>query len=135
MIEPTESGSKNEIDRFISAMKVIRAEIARIEAGMWHADDNPHVNAPIPLTCSQQINRHIPAVAKRPPFLARQKVWQNTSPPVARIDNAYEDRNLVCTYPQLSDYELAAEWCCDIPESATFLSADMSQTISFTSLL
>ena len=83
MIEPTESGSKNEIDRFISAMKGIRAEIEKIEAGMWHADDNPHVNAPIPLTCSQQINRHIPAVAKRPPSPVRQKSTAKYWPPVA----------------------------------------------------
>ena len=135
LIEPTESGAKNKIDRFISAMKVIRAEIAKIEAGMWPADDNPHVNAPHTshmLTADKSTH---PCSRQKAAFPGETKSMAKYWPPVARIDNAYGERNLVCTCPQLSDYEVAAEWSCDIPESATYLTADMSQTISFTSLL
>ena len=78
MIEPTVSESKYEIDRFISAMKVIRAEIANSESGMWTVDNNPLVNAHITLRFPQQKNGHIPIVVARPPFLVTQKVLQNT---------------------------------------------------------
>jgi glycine dehydrogenase len=109
MIEPTESESKGEIDRFISAMRAIRAEIAKIESGDWPADNNPLVNAPHTsemLTAedwSHPYSRHEACFPSGIDVSA--KYW----PPVRRIDNAFGDRNLICTCPPLSEYEDAAE--------------------------
>ena len=104
MIEPTESESKAEIDRFIDAMVRIRGEIARVENGEWNASDNPLKNAPH--THNDVLDEDWPhpysrELAARPaPWLKENKVW----PTVNRIDNVYGDRNLVCSCPPLSDY-------------------------------
>ncbi|HAD09923.1 MAG TPA: glycine dehydrogenase (aminomethyl-transferring), partial [Porticoccaceae bacterium] len=104
MIEPTESESKAEIDRFIDAMVRIRGEIARVENGEWDASDNPLKNAPH--THNDVLDEDWPhpysrELAARPaPWLKENKVW----PTVNRIDNVYGDRNLVCSCPPLSDY-------------------------------
>ena len=105
MIEPTESESKAEIDRFISAMVRIREEIAKVENGEWPLSDNPLVNAPHTLddvlseTWGRAYSRE---QATRPTdWLKDNKYW----PPLNRIDNVYGDRHVVCSCPPLSAYE------------------------------
>ncbi len=104
MIEPTESESKGEMDRFIEAMVRIRGEIARVESGEWNELDNPLKNAPH--THNDVLDENWPhpysrELAARPaPWLKDNKVW----PSVNRIDNVHGDRNLVCACPPLSDY-------------------------------
>ncbi len=109
MVEPTESESKEEIDRFCDAMIAIRGEIAKIAAGSHTRADNPLKNAPH--TAAMVTAEHWPhpysrAEAAFPlPFVMAAKYW----PPVGRVDNAYGDRNLVCTCAPLSAYAEAAE--------------------------
>jgi len=109
MIEPTESESKTELDRFIDAMLSIREEIRQIEEGQWPADDNPLVNAPhtattaLAETWSHPYSRQIGCLPA--PGQAAMKYW----PPVARVDNVYGDRNLICTCPPVSSYDEVAE--------------------------
>ena len=109
MIEPTESESKAELDRFISAMKQIREEIRQVESGHWPQDDNPLKHAPHTasyLTSEDWQHPYSRAVACFPaPSQAQAKYW----PASARIDNVYGDRNLICVCPPLSDYQEAAE--------------------------
>jgi len=106
MIEPTESESKAELDRFCDAMISIRAEIAKVASGEYDPRDNPLVNAPhtaeaIAGEWSHPYSRELAAhpVAS----LRGNKYWS----PVGRVDNVYGDRNLVCACPPLSDYEQA----------------------------
>jgi len=109
MIEPTESESKAELDRFCDAMIAIRAEIARIESGDWQQDDNPLHGAPHTLdevTASAWSHAYDRETAAFPVAGLREaKYW----PPVARIDQAYGDRHLVCACPPLTAYQDAAE--------------------------
>ena len=105
MIEPTESESLPELDRFCDAMIAIRNEAAQVESGHWPADNNPLVNAPHTLddvldeTWARPYSKH---VAARPlPHLNTHKVW----PAVNRIDNVYGDRNLICSCPSIEAYE------------------------------
>jgi glycine dehydrogenase len=109
MIEPTESESKAELDRFCDAMIAIRAEIARIEAGEWPQDDNPLVGAPHTLealTATDWPHAYARETAAFPVAgLRESKYWA----PVGRIDQAYGDRHLVCACPPLSAYQDAAE--------------------------
>lgn len=104
MIEPTESETQAELDRFCDAMIAIREEIAAIAAGDLDAQDNPLVNAPhtaaevMADTWSHPYSR---AQAAFPaPWTRQHKFW----PPVARVDNAYGDRNLMCTCPPMDSY-------------------------------
>ncbi len=105
MIEPTESESQAELDRFCDAMIEIRREIARVESGEWPQDNNPLKNAPHSLddVMSETWDRPYPRdTAARPlPYLRVHKVW----PSVNRIDNVYGDRNLVCTCPPVEAYQ------------------------------
>ena len=109
MIEPTESESREEIDRFCNAMISIRREIARIESGEWPQDDNPLRNAPhtaesvLSGEWNHPYSREVAAYPLRE--LREGKYW----PPVGRIDNVAGDRNLVCTCPDISSYQEAAE--------------------------
>ncbi|MEJ2015485.1 MAG: aminomethyl-transferring glycine dehydrogenase [Limibacillus sp.] len=109
MIEPTESESRAELDRFCDAMISILEEARRVQKGDWPEDDNPLVNAPH--TAEELIgddwsHPYSRSEAAYPVDLLRQdKYW----PPVARIDNVYGDRNLVCSCPPLEDYQEAAE--------------------------
>ena len=104
MIEPTESESRVELDRFIDAMVRIRAEIARVADGSYDRDDNPLRNAPhtaAVVTADRWEHSYSREVAAFPtPALRRRKYW----PPVARVDNVHGDRNLVCSCPPLSDW-------------------------------
>ncbi|GAB1038137.1 aminomethyl-transferring glycine dehydrogenase [Shewanella algae] len=106
MIEPTESESKAELDRFIEAMVAIRGEIARVEAGEWPADNNPLHNAPHTLADIMD-----PAFDSRP-YDRELAVFPNATvkankfwPTVNRIDDVYGDRNLFCACVPMSDYE------------------------------
>ena len=96
MIEPTESESRAEIDRFCDAMIAIRQEIRDIEAGHMSKSDNPLKNAPhtaVDLADDEWKRPYPRALGCYPAGLNGDKYW----PPVNRIDNAYGDRHLVCT--------------------------------------
>ena len=109
MIEPTESESKAEIDRFCDAMIAIRSEITDIETGVLDRADNPLKNAPHTareVTADAWTHGYSRERAAFPlPFVAVAKYW----PPVKRVDNVYGDRNLVCTCAPLEAYAQAAE--------------------------
>ncbi len=109
MIEPTESESRAELDRFCEAMIVIRAEIAAIASGAMNRADNPLKNAPhtaAEVTADDWRHGYSRAVAAFPlPWVAAGKYW----PPVKRVDNVYGDRNLVCNCAPLEAYAQAAE--------------------------
>jgi len=102
MIEPTESESKAELDRFCDAMIAIRAEIDQIAQGVLDRHDNPLKNAPHPaydLICRAWTHPYSPETAAYPaPWLQQFKFW----PPVARIDNAYGDRHFFCSCAPVS---------------------------------
>ncbi len=109
MIEPTESESLAEIDRFCDAMIAIRGEIARVESGEWPLDDNPLVNAPHTvevLATREWAHPYSREEAAYPvPGLHTDKYWV----PVGRIDNSYGDRHLVaCACPPPGAYEEAS---------------------------
>jgi glycine dehydrogenase len=99
MIEPTESESKGELDRFVDALLAIRAEIALVESGALPRDDNPLVHAPHTMEhCLADAWTHAYSreVAAFPVAWVRaHKFW----PAVGRIDGAYGDRNLICACP------------------------------------
>jgi glycine dehydrogenase len=104
MIEPTESESLGEIDRFCDAMLAIHAETVQVGAGAWPADDNPLVNAPHTaeeVAGDEWAHPYSRRTAAHPDEWHRDnKYW----PPVGRIDGAYGDRNLVCTCPPISHF-------------------------------
>ncbi len=102
MIEPTESEPKEELDRFIEAMLTIRAEIAAVEKGELDELDNPLKNAPhtsMEATASEWTHKYSREQAVFP-VGSDGKYW----PPVARIDNVFGDRNLVCSCPSIDSY-------------------------------
>lgn len=105
MIEPTESEPKVELDRFCDAMIAIRKEIAEVESGLADKLDNvlkmaPHTS--LELTADEWNHSYTRAKAAYPVRgLRENKFW----PSVARVDNAYGDRNLVCTCPPMETYE------------------------------
>ena len=106
MIEPTESESKAELDRFCDAMIAIRAEIAKVASGEFDARDNPLVNAPhtAEAIADEWTHPYSRELAAYPVASLRgNKYWS----PVGRVDNVYGDRNLVCACPPMSDYEQA----------------------------
>jgi len=105
MIEPTESESKHELDRFCDAMIAIKAEINDVMNGVLDENENPLKNAPhtadtvMAENWNHTYSRELAAYPL--PSLRDNKYWS----PVGRIDNVYGDRNLVCSCPPLSDYE------------------------------
>jgi len=105
MIEPTESESKAELDRFIEAMVKIREEIALVEAGELDADNNPLKNAPHTQADLIDPDWNRPYSREQAAFpaswLKESKLW----PTVNRIDNVYGDRNLFCSCIPVSDYQ------------------------------
>ncbi len=105
MIEPTESESKTELDRYCEALITIRGEIEAIEEGRLPRDDNPLKNAPHTIevvSSSQWTHPYTQEQAAFPvPWLREYKFW----PSVSRIDNAYGDRNLVCTCPPMESFQ------------------------------
>jgi glycine dehydrogenase len=104
MVEPTESEPKIELDRFIEAMIAIRNEIRTVEEGRVDRDDNPLRNAPhtaAMVTAEAWEHDYSRETAAFPvAHLKRQKYW----PPVARVDNAYGDRNVMCSCIPLAVY-------------------------------
>ncbi|WP_201550528.1 aminomethyl-transferring glycine dehydrogenase [Psychrobacter fjordensis] len=106
MIEPTESESKEELDRFISALKSIKAEALRAKAGEngWTLEDNPLVNAPhtaAMVTSGEWTHPYSRDTAAFPlPYIRAHKFW----PSVARVDDAYGDKNLMCSCPSIENY-------------------------------
>ncbi|MDK6075996.1 aminomethyl-transferring glycine dehydrogenase [Massilia varians] len=105
MIEPTESESKAELDRFIEAMITIHAEIVKVERGEYDKMDNPLKGAPHTaevVTADEWAHTYSREVAAFPvASLRKKKYW----PPVGRADNVYGDRNLFCGCAPISDYE------------------------------
>lgn len=104
MIEPTESESKVEIDRFIEAMVCIREEISKVEKGEWTGDDNPLHNAPHTMAdVTSEWNRaySIKEAVYPVAAVAENKFW----PTVNRIDDVYGDRNLICSCPATDTYK------------------------------
>ncbi|WP_091231602.1 aminomethyl-transferring glycine dehydrogenase [Microbacterium sp. 3J1] len=104
MVEPTESEDLGEIERFIEAMVMIKAEADAVAAGRWPAADNPLVNAPhtaVSLIAGEWDHAYSREDAAYPvPALVAGKYW----PPVRRIDQAYGDRNLVCACPPIEAF-------------------------------
>ena len=104
MIEPTESESKDELDRFCDAMISIRAEIQSIEDGKMDAADNPLKHAPHTMAAIGSDDWQHPYTREQAAWpmawLRDAKFW----PTVGRIDSAYGDRNLVCSCPPMDDY-------------------------------
>ena len=104
MIEPTESESLPELDRFCDAMIAIKAEADRVGSGEWPEDDNPLVNAPHTAgdVATDDWNHPYPRELAAYPVegLRADKYW----PPVSRIDGVAGDRNLVCACPPLDAY-------------------------------
>ncbi|MFL3021783.1 MAG: aminomethyl-transferring glycine dehydrogenase [Candidatus Poriferisodalaceae bacterium] len=105
MVEPTESESKQEIDRFCDAMIEIRKEIARIESGEWPAEDNPLVNAPHPAEDLLKDDWRHPYTRQEAAFPLPSSSADKYWPPVSRIDGAHGDRNLVCNCPSPRSFE------------------------------
>ncbi|MDH0758992.1 aminomethyl-transferring glycine dehydrogenase [Pseudomonas juntendi] len=104
MIEPTESESKEELDRFCNAMIQIRAEIRAVEDGSLDKDDNPLKNAPH--TAAELVGEWAHGYSREQavyplPGLVEGKYW----PPVGRVDNVFGDRNLVCACPSIESYQ------------------------------
>jgi glycine dehydrogenase len=87
-------------------MIAIRAEIAKVESGAWPRDDNPLGNAPHTVQALVKAQWPHPYAREEAAYpvasLRRQKYWS----PVARVDNVYGDRNLVCSCPPVSDYDV-----------------------------
>ncbi len=104
MIEPTESESRDELDRFCDSLIAIRDEITAIEQGRADRADNPLKNAPHTadaVAADEWKHAYSREQAAFPlPWVRRHKFW----PAVGRIDNAYGDRNLVCTCPPMEAY-------------------------------
>ena len=104
MIEPTESESKKELDRFIDAMLSIKAEIKEIEDGTYTIKDNVLKNAPHTLKHLLKNDWEHDYDREKAAFpintLREQKFW----PSVGRINNSYGDRNLICTCPSIEEY-------------------------------
>ena len=105
MVEPTESESKSELDRFCEAMISIKNEIMDVRNGNSDLKDNPLVNAPhtaLHVTSDDWSHSYSREQAAYPAdWLKAYKYW----PSVGRVDNAFGDRNLVCTCPPIEDYE------------------------------
>ena len=105
MVEPTESESKSELDRFVEAMITIRREISDIESGKLDKEDNPLKNAPHTAQMVMDDDWSHPYSREQAAYpvdgLKQRKFW----PACARVDNAYGDRNLVCTCPPVDAYK------------------------------
>ncbi|CQH27729.1 TPA: aminomethyl-transferring glycine dehydrogenase [Yersinia enterocolitica] len=104
MVEPTESESKVELDRFIDAMLAIRAEIEKVARGEWPLEDNPLVNAPH--TQAELVGEWQHPYSRELAVFPVAGVMENKYwPSVKRLDDVYGDRNLFCSCVPISDYE------------------------------
>ena len=106
MVEPTESESKAELDRFCDAMIAIRNEIREIEEGIYDKENNLLKNAPHILADVMEDNWQFPYPKKQAilplPYLNEFKFWSY----VSRVDNGFGDRNLICSCPSIEEYEM-----------------------------
>jgi len=104
MIEPTESESIEELDRFINAMISIRKEISEIEDGLMPVDNNVLINSPHTAETVTADNWTFPYSRKKAAFplsyISENKFW----PSVSRINDAFGDRNLVCSCPPIENF-------------------------------
>jgi len=104
MIEPTESESKSELDKFCDAMLLIKEEIDDVVNGKLDKDDNPLKNAPhtaLSIISDNWDHKYSREKAAYPAeWLKEHKYW----PSVGRVDNAHGDRNLICTCPPIDTY-------------------------------
>ncbi|MCV2509401.1 MAG: glycine dehydrogenase (aminomethyl-transferring), partial [Neisseriaceae bacterium] len=103
MIEPTESESKKELDRFIDAMLQMKKEADKVKNKEWALEDNPLVNAPH--TADSLISEWKHAYSREEaiyplPFVKENKYW----PSVSRVNDVYGDKNLMCSCPPIEDY-------------------------------
>ena len=105
MIEPTESESLGEINKFCNTLKKIKEEIDKVKNGEYDKLDNPIKNAPhthVELVSSDWDHKYTREEAAYPSeYLKTMKYW----PPVARVDNVYGDKNLVCSCPSIDEYK------------------------------
>jgi glycine dehydrogenase len=105
MIEPTESENLEEINRFCGALIKIKQEIDLIDSGKFDLLDNPLKNAPhtyLELSANNWLHKYSREEAAFPSgYLRHNKYWA----PVARVDNVYGDRNLVCSCPSMDEYK------------------------------
>ena len=105
MIEPTESESLQELDRFCDCLIKIKKEIDKIKNGDFDKNDNPIKNAPhtdLELASNNWEHKYSREEAAYPSnFLRSSKFW----PPVARVDNVYGDKNLFCTCPSMDEFK------------------------------
>ena len=108
MIEPSESESLSEINRFCDALIKIREEINKVKNGEFDKNDNPLKNAPhthTELTANEGKHKYDRERAAYPSATLRAyKYW----PPVARVDNVYGDKNLFCSCPSMDEYKESA---------------------------
>tara|TARA_B100000678_G_scaffold189865_1_gene158779 strand:- start:88 stop:819 length:732 start_codon:yes stop_codon:yes gene_type:complete len=108
MVEPTESESRYELDRFCDAMIAIRKEIARVESGEWPKDSNPLVMAPHTMADITEESWERPYSREQAVFpteaVRDAKYW----PAVNRVDNVFGDRNLICSCPPIDAYRDAS---------------------------
>ena len=105
MIEPTESESKEEIDRFCDALISIRAEIREIEEGKFTLENSLLTNAPHSYHLLVKDEWPMPYSRQRAFFPTPEVEINKYWPPVGRVDNVYGDKNLVCSCPPMADYE------------------------------
>ena len=105
MIEPTESENLEEIDKFCNALIKIKKEIDFVETGKFDKEDNPLKNAPhtyLELAANEWNHKYTREEAAFPnEYVRHNKYWA----PVARVDNVYGDRNLVCSCPSMDEYK------------------------------
>ena len=105
MIEPTESESLNELDRFCDTLIKIKKEIEKIKSGEFDKLDNPIKNSPhthVELTSTEWNHKYLREEAAYPSeFLKTNKFW----PPIGRVDNVYGDKNLFCSCPSLDEFK------------------------------
>jgi len=108
MIEPTESENLSEINRFCLSLEKIKEEIDKIQSGVFDKIDNPIKNAPhthVELASNKWSHKYSREEAAYPlEFLKTFKYW----PPVARVDNVYGDKNLICSCPTMDEYNNTA---------------------------
>jgi glycine dehydrogenase len=109
MIEPTESESKVELDRFCDALIAIRREILNVEKGIWTVESSPLRHAPHSVFDVTDDQWSRPYKRSEGCFPAGSRLTDKYWAPVNRVDNVYGDRNLVCSCPPLSSYQEAAE--------------------------
>ena len=108
MIEPTESESLSELDRFCETLIKIKEEINKVKTGEFDKNDNPLKNAPhthTELTANEWKHKYERETAAYPSMILKSyKYW----PPVARVDNVYGDKNLFCSCPTMDEYKESA---------------------------